>query len=75
MWYTYPPFRVHNYARRTIELEWENEFNVSSSKILTLSISNQADGKYIIEVLHSWENVVLSHLIFIKYLVQSLFEM
>lgn len=51
MWYAYPPFRVHTHARRTIELEWDNEFFVSDPKILTLSITYQSDGKYLIEVL------------------------
>lgn len=64
MWYAYPPFRVHNRARRTIELEWENEFYASGSKILTLSINYQPDGKYLIEVPLQWENIVLSLLIF-----------
>ncbi|XP_010652000.1 methylcrotonoyl-CoA carboxylase subunit alpha, mitochondrial isoform X4 [Vitis vinifera] len=49
IWYAYPPFRVHHSARRTMELDWDNEYDSSSSKLLTFSITFQPDGNYLIE--------------------------
>ncbi|RVX20709.1 Methylcrotonoyl-CoA carboxylase subunit alpha, mitochondrial [Vitis vinifera] len=43
------PFRVHHSARRTMELDWDNEYDSSSSKLLTFSITFQPDGNYLIE--------------------------
>ena len=34
-----------------MELDWDNEYESSSSKILALSITFQPDGTYLIEVL------------------------
>lgn len=34
-----------------MELEWENEYDGSGSKLLALSITYQPDGNYLIEVL------------------------
>lgn len=50
IWYASPPFRVHHQAKRTIELEWDNEYDSGSSKILKLTITYQPDGRYLIEV-------------------------
>ncbi|KAG5514491.1 hypothetical protein RHGRI_035785 [Rhododendron griersonianum] len=49
VWYAHPPFRVHHCARRTMELEWVNEYDNIGSKLLTLSITYQPDGSYLIE--------------------------
>lgn len=51
IWYSSPPFRVNHCAKRTIELEWENENDSSGSKLLILFITYQKDGSYLIEVL------------------------
>lgn len=50
MWYSYPPFRVHHNATSTFELEWENDIFDRDSKVLTLSIIYQQNGKYLIKV-------------------------
>ncbi|XP_004495179.1 methylcrotonoyl-CoA carboxylase subunit alpha, mitochondrial isoform X2 [Cicer arietinum] len=50
VWYASPPFRVHHQAKRSIELEWDNEYDSGgSSKILKLTITYQPDGRYLIE--------------------------
>ncbi|XP_058072459.1 methylcrotonoyl-CoA carboxylase subunit alpha, mitochondrial isoform X3 [Magnolia sinica] len=49
LWYAHPPFRLHHTARRTMELEWENEFDGIDSK-MKLDITNQSDGNYFIEI-------------------------
>ncbi|KAJ8899386.1 hypothetical protein K2173_018360 [Erythroxylum novogranatense] len=50
IWYARPPFRVHHHARRNMVLEWENEDNSSSSKLLPISVIYQHDGNYLIEM-------------------------
>lgn len=49
IWYAYPPFRVHHHAKRTIELEWENEYHIGESKHLILSVTYLPNGNYLIE--------------------------
>ncbi|CAK7346541.1 unnamed protein product [Dovyalis caffra] len=49
IWYSHPPFRAHYQASRTVELEWENEYDGSWSKFFTFSITYQPDGNYLIE--------------------------
>ncbi|XP_057476177.1 methylcrotonoyl-CoA carboxylase subunit alpha, mitochondrial-like isoform X1 [Actinidia eriantha] len=49
VWYAHPPFRVHHHARRTMELEWVNEYSSSCSKSLTIPVTYQPDGSYFIE--------------------------
>lgn len=49
IWYNSPPLRVHHQAKRTIELEWDNEYDSGSSKILKLTITYLPDGRYLIE--------------------------
>ncbi|KAL6214669.1 hypothetical protein ACLB2K_014101 [Fragaria x ananassa] len=49
IWYSNPPFRVHHCARHTLELEWENEYDSSGSKLLTFSVTYKSDGSYLIE--------------------------
>ncbi|XP_075642052.1 methylcrotonoyl-CoA carboxylase subunit alpha, mitochondrial isoform X1 [Castanea sativa] len=49
IWYSSPPFRVHHCARRTMEIEWENEYDSSGSNVLTLSITYKPNGNYLIE--------------------------
>ncbi|XP_022727712.1 methylcrotonoyl-CoA carboxylase subunit alpha, mitochondrial-like isoform X4 [Durio zibethinus] len=65
IWCAHPPFRVNHRAQSTMELEWENEYDSSSSKRLMLSITYQPDGKYFIQIVensaHSSE-VKASHL-------------
>ncbi|XP_048233679.1 methylcrotonoyl-CoA carboxylase subunit alpha, mitochondrial isoform X2 [Ricinus communis] len=52
IWYSHPPFRVHHLARHTMEFEWDNEYDSSGSKPLTvaLSITYLPDGNYLIEL-------------------------
>ncbi|XWS31534.1 hypothetical protein CRYUN_Cryun23aG0084800 [Craigia yunnanensis] len=50
IWYTHPPFRVNHLAQSTMELEWENEYDSSSSKRLMLSITYKPDGNYFIQI-------------------------
>ncbi|XP_019441882.1 PREDICTED: methylcrotonoyl-CoA carboxylase subunit alpha, mitochondrial isoform X1 [Lupinus angustifolius] len=49
VWYASPPFRVHHQAKRTMELEWDNEYGSGSSNVLKLTIIYQPDGRYLIE--------------------------
>uniref|UniRef100_A0A7N0TW68 Methylcrotonoyl-CoA carboxylase subunit alpha, mitochondrial n=3 Tax=Kalanchoe fedtschenkoi TaxID=63787 RepID=A0A7N0TW68_KALFE len=49
IWYTHPPFRVHNLATRTIEFEWVSEYDLNNESKLTLSVTYQPDGRYLIE--------------------------
>lgn len=49
IWYSHPPFRAHYQASCTMELEWENEYDGSSSEFFTFSITYQSDGNYLIE--------------------------
>ncbi|XAR61176.1 Methylcrotonoyl-CoA carboxylase [Bertholletia excelsa] len=50
LWYAHPPFRVNHPARRTMELEWVNEYGSGSSKLLRLFITYQPDGSYLVEI-------------------------
>ncbi|KAJ4832163.1 hypothetical protein Tsubulata_024754 [Turnera subulata] len=49
IWYSNPPFRVHHPAMRIIELDWENEYDKTGSRSLTLTVTYQSDGKYLIK--------------------------
>ncbi|KAF9618529.1 hypothetical protein IFM89_002224 [Coptis chinensis] len=49
LWYAHPPFRVHHSPRRTMEFEWDNEYDSSASKHLRLDISYQSDGTYFVQ--------------------------
>ncbi|KAF7818348.1 methylcrotonoyl-CoA carboxylase subunit alpha, mitochondrial [Senna tora] len=49
IWYANLPFRVHHQAKRTMELEWDNDCDSGISKLLKLTITYQPDGKYLIE--------------------------
>ncbi|KAL9660243.1 hypothetical protein QQ045_025056 [Rhodiola kirilowii] len=49
IWYTHPPFRVHNQATRTIEFEWVSEYDMNNDTNLSFSITYQPDGRYLIE--------------------------
>ncbi|XP_010522739.1 PREDICTED: methylcrotonoyl-CoA carboxylase subunit alpha, mitochondrial isoform X2 [Tarenaya hassleriana] len=50
IWYSDPPFRVHHNVRHTIELEWDNEYDGSSSNLLSFGVIYQPDGSYLIEL-------------------------
>ncbi|KAF5738857.1 methylcrotonoyl-CoA carboxylase subunit alpha mitochondrial isoform X1 [Tripterygium wilfordii] len=50
IWYSHSPFRVHHHAMRTIELEWDNEFDSAGSKLLPFSITYQPDGSYLVKM-------------------------
>lgn len=50
IWYANPPFRMNHLAKRSMEFEWNPEYDSSSSKLLNLSLTYQTDGKYLIEV-------------------------
>uniref|UniRef100_A0A2P2MDV1 Methylcrotonoyl-CoA carboxylase subunit alpha isoform X1 n=1 Tax=Rhizophora mucronata TaxID=61149 RepID=A0A2P2MDV1_RHIMU len=50
IWYADPPFRVHHHARRNLVLEWENEDESKDAKLLTISITFQPNGSYLIEM-------------------------
>ncbi|KAL5712538.1 methylcrotonoyl-CoA carboxylase [Ranunculus cassubicifolius] len=49
LWYAHPPFRSHHLARRTMEFEWESEYDASGSHILSLDITYQPDGTYLVQ--------------------------
>lgn len=51
MWYGNPPFRVNHFAKRTVDLEWENQYSISGSNLLTVSITYLPGGKYLVEVI------------------------
>lgn len=55
-----------------MELDWDNEYDTSSSKLLTLLVTFQPDGNYLIEVLKvcvkEWFN---GQLLYLNYQVQS----
>ncbi|KAL0389473.1 UNVERIFIED_CONTAM: Methylcrotonoyl-CoA carboxylase subunit alpha, mitochondrial [Sesamum calycinum] len=50
LWYANPPFRVNYSAKRTMELEWEDESSKGNSKFVPVHITCLAKGKYLIEV-------------------------
>lgn len=59
IWYASPPFRVHHQAKRKMELEWDNEYDSGSSKILKLTITYQPGGRYLIEVTSNiWNSII-----------------
>ncbi|KAB2069061.1 hypothetical protein ES319_A08G071900v1 [Gossypium barbadense] len=64
IWYAHPPFRVNHHAQRTMEFEWENEYESSSSKPLMLSITYHPDGNYFIQHQQIGENGV--HILEVK---------
>ncbi|KAI9119078.1 hypothetical protein K1719_009753 [Acacia pycnantha] len=49
IWYANPPFRVHHQAKRSMELEWDNDYDCGGSKLLKLTASCHPDGRYLIE--------------------------
>ena len=51
MWYGNPPFRINHFAKRTVDLEWENQYSISGSNLLTVSITYLPDGKFLVEVM------------------------
>ncbi|KAF6139983.1 hypothetical protein GIB67_020374 [Kingdonia uniflora] len=53
IWYAHPPFRVHHHLKRTMEFEWENQFDSRGSKLLKLDITYQPDGNYFVETRES----------------------
>ncbi|XP_047325522.1 methylcrotonoyl-CoA carboxylase subunit alpha, mitochondrial isoform X2 [Impatiens glandulifera] len=62
MWYGCPPFRVNHSVKRTLELEWTNEYSDSSPKLLKHSITYHPDGLYIIETGESSLNLEIDYL-------------
>ncbi|XP_030529374.1 methylcrotonoyl-CoA carboxylase subunit alpha, mitochondrial isoform X4 [Rhodamnia argentea] len=50
IWYANPPFRVNHCAKRVFELQWDNDYDSTGSKLLVLSLAYQPDGQYDIEV-------------------------
>lgn len=48
-WYTNPPFRMHHFARRPLELELDKEHDGFSEELLKLFIAYRSDGSYFIE--------------------------
>ncbi|KAG8389314.1 hypothetical protein BUALT_Bualt02G0216500 [Buddleja alternifolia] len=49
VWYADPPFRVNHCAKRTMELEWEDESINGGSKPVSADITYLPKGKYLIE--------------------------
>ncbi|PIA45016.1 hypothetical protein AQUCO_01700521v1 [Aquilegia coerulea] len=49
IWYAGPPFRVHHLARRTMEFQWDFEYDSVSSNILRLDITYQPDRTYLVQ--------------------------
>ncbi|XP_068649845.1 methylcrotonoyl-CoA carboxylase subunit alpha, mitochondrial [Aristolochia californica] len=50
LWYAHPPFRVHHFARRKMELEWDTETERTDSELLKLCITYKSDGSYYVEI-------------------------
>ncbi|CAH9111619.1 unnamed protein product [Cuscuta epithymum] len=49
LWYVDPPFRVHHLAHRNVELEGDDEFGDTCSKLLNVSVTHLAEGKFLVE--------------------------
>ncbi|KAL7112938.1 hypothetical protein ACP275_04G033000 [Erythranthe tilingii] len=49
VWYANPPFRVNHYAKRTMELEWEDESSKGGSILVPVHVTYLPKGKYRIE--------------------------
>ncbi|XP_077239670.1 methylcrotonyl-CoA carboxylase alpha chain [Tasmannia lanceolata] len=50
LWYGHPPFRVHHFARHTMELEWESESDGTDPMLMRLAITYQSNGNYLVEI-------------------------
>ncbi|XP_051142279.1 methylcrotonoyl-CoA carboxylase subunit alpha, mitochondrial isoform X2 [Andrographis paniculata] len=50
VWYANPPFRVNHRAKRSVELDWENESSKGGSKLVPLHVTYLSKGKYLIEM-------------------------
>lgn len=50
IWYANPPFRVNHFAKRTMELEWEDESSKGGPKPVPVHVTHMPKGKYLIEV-------------------------
>lgn len=53
MWYANPPFRVNHCAKRTMELEWEDESSKGGSILVPVNATYISKGKYRMEVVLS----------------------
>ncbi|KAL8530543.1 hypothetical protein ACS0TY_007543 [Phlomoides rotata] len=49
VWYSNPPFRVNHFAKRTMELEWEDESSKGGPKLAPIHVTYLPKGKYLIE--------------------------
>ncbi|KAL6622593.1 hypothetical protein ACP70R_032472 [Stipagrostis hirtigluma subsp. patula] len=49
VWYNNPPFRMHHFARRPLELELDKEHDGSNEELVKLFITYRSDGSYFIE--------------------------
>jgi 3-methylcrotonyl-CoA carboxylase alpha subunit len=53
VWYNNPPFRMHHFVRRPMELELSKEHDGFNEELLKLFITCRSDGSYFIEVITS----------------------
>lgn len=50
VWYANPPFRVNHFAKRTMELELEDESSKGGPELVPVDVTYLPKGKYLIEV-------------------------
>ncbi|KAI3966996.1 hypothetical protein MKW92_046123 [Papaver armeniacum] len=50
LWYANPPYRVHHLAKHTMELDWDNEYDSSGSRLLKIDLTYQSNGNYFVQV-------------------------
>ena len=51
VWYNNPPFRMHHFARRPMELELGKEHDGLNEELLMLFVTCKSDGSYFVEVI------------------------
>ncbi|KAL1547210.1 methylcrotonoyl-CoA carboxylase [Salvia divinorum] len=49
VWYANPPFRVNHFAKRIMELIWEDESSKGGPKLVPVHVTYMPKGKYLIE--------------------------
>lgn len=50
IWYANPPFRVNHFAKRTLELEWEDESVKGGTKPVPVNVTYLPKGNYLLQV-------------------------
>ncbi|GJN35424.1 hypothetical protein PR202_gb24200 [Eleusine coracana subsp. coracana] len=49
VWYNNPPFRMHHFAKRPLELEFSKEHDGFNEELLKLFVTCRSDGSYFVE--------------------------